>query len=201
MLLEFIDGPRLSAIELTEDAAVAVAREIQDEMDNISGEFPLGNVFGDETHWRAFVESILRDLDELIKDGQYTHVNADMVRTLERCALSSPVLESLSMNIGLWQGDFAGGNILVGKDGYKVIDWHPARGPRDLELANFLADRGIDPARHVDRGVLIIRRVLGIEYLVYCTKTGIRSAAGNDPDTAVYIAEMEGLLDGRSGSR
>lgn len=201
MLLEFIDGQRLADMKPKEEDALAVAREILDQIGEIEGDFPFRCVAAGEEGWKKQVDSILQDLAALVEQGKYTHVNPEVMRTLERCALSPSVLESLSVNVGLCHGDFSVTNILVGKDGYKVIDWHPTWGWRDLDLANLLSGISIDPAKHVNRGILAIGRVMVIEYLIYCTKTGIRSAAGNDPDTVMYVAEMERLLVGRSGSR
>jgi hypothetical protein len=89
MLLEFIDAPLIEDLDLPEEEAARIGREVLAQIAGIDGELPYTYDISDVTRWTAFVRSLLHDLRRRIEQGAFERTDEALLRDLERWAFSS----------------------------------------------------------------------------------------------------------------
>jgi len=194
MLLEFIEGPRMDNVDLDEEDAVRTGRELLSRIAEIEGELPYASDITDEARWLALVDSTLCDLRGLVEEGKFSLVTTEAIRALQTCAHSSAVIDAIAISPGLRHGDLGRDNVFLHGDAHKVIDWHPCRGPTDLDFAGFLREFGVDPSKYVHKGVLAVGCFLDVSWVTQCKKKWIQDAESYDGFIVRAAEEMRQVL-------
>lgn len=192
-LSEYIDGPLLEDLGLSESEAVRVGREVLAQIAEIEGDLPTYLDVSDDLRWAAFVSALLCDLRTLIGQGAFRVTDEVALRTLEQCAFSEPVLSAICTTPGLIHGDFTGEHVFVLPDGYRVIDWQrPVLGPTGLDLAVLLSSLGYAPQPYVCAGAIQVWHILSIHWFTQCKLRWLPQGETYDQQ----VADLVGRLDG-----
>jgi len=155
MLLEYIDAPLIEDLDLPEEEAARIGREVLAQIAEIDGELPYTYDISDVTRWTAFVRALLHDLRQRIEQGAFERTDEALLRDLERWAFSDSVLSAIRTRPGYVHRDLTGDNLFVLPGGYRLIDWQrPMLGPTDLDMVSLLGSLGFDPLHYVEEGVL-----------------------------------------------
>jgi len=193
MLVEFIRGSLIETLDLPEDEAARIGREVLARVADISGELPHLYDVSDEKKWEAFIRAMLRTLTELVEQGRFSLVNEAMVDDLERWAFSESVLATIRGGAGCVHRDLTEDNLFVMPDGYRLIDWQrPILGPPGVDMASLMASLGFDPVRHAGEGAVRVWRLLNINWLAQCATRWFPAGA---PTYDKQIAELATRLD------
>jgi hypothetical protein len=169
MLLEYVDAPLIEDLDLTEEEAVRIGREVMEQVAAIAGELPYYLDVSDEPKWERFVHITLTGLRALIDEGKFGLVEKALPRDLERWAWSGPVLSVVRAQPGCVHRDLGGDNVFVLPNGYRVIDWQrPVLGPTGMDLATLLESLGFDPVPHVGESVVKVLDFFRINWAVEC---------------------------------
>ncbi len=169
LLGQFIEGPLLETLNLPEEEVVRLGRAVLAQIAEIKGELPAYLDVSDEQKWGLLLETTLKEISTLIKQGKFTLVDQAAVRNLERWAYSASVLAAIRAQPGYVHHDLGGDNLFVLPDGYCVIDWQrPIWGPTGLDMAVLLDSLGFNPLPYVDEGVIQVLNFLQIHWLTQC---------------------------------
>lgn len=195
MLIEFIDAPQIGDLELSENEALRTGNEILAEIRAVTGEPPYYLDISGPEKWLSLVDTTISDLHELVAKKRFNLTSSDTVKIIEACARSSNVVSASSDDTGLIHGDPSGSNVFILPEGYRIVDWQRTKqGPREIDMVAFLYWRGIDPADHVNPGIVAMWYFLGINWLTQCKKRWIPSAISYDGKIVEFAAEMAKLL-------
>lgn len=171
MFIDYVDAPTLKDHDLREQAAVKAGRTILGKIALIKGELPVFLDVSTEEKWSIHIDATLRNLSTLVNTGQFSIVDTNVIRHLERCAVSKAVLSALHVNPGYIHGDLGADNVFLLPDGYRIIDWQKTKkGPTGLDLATLLESQGIDPLRYIEQGIVWIMYFLRIRWLTECAR-------------------------------
>ena len=174
-LSEYIDGPLLQEIDLSEEDVVRMGREVLAQIAAIEGDLPHYLDVSDEARWKSFIDALLTDLGELIDACKFTLTDKTSLRTS-----------------GYVHGDLSGDNLFLLPDGYRVIDWQrPVRGPTDLDLALLIESLGFDPRPHVGAGVMRIWNIKSIHWLAQCKLRWFPKGESYDRQVTQLVAGLE----------
>ena len=139
MLIEFVRGPLIETLDLPEDEAARIGREVLARITDISGELPHVYDVSDEKKWETFIRAMLRTLTELV-GHKFSLVDETTVRDMERWAFSKSVLSTIRARPGCVHRDLSGDNLFILPDGYRLIDWQrPILGPPAVDVASLMA--------------------------------------------------------------
>jgi hypothetical protein len=191
MLFEHVGGVLAEDLDLPQDEALRIGREAPARIAEMDESLPCFVDVGTEEKWRATMAGALEQVRGFLADGTYTVTDHAVVDELERAAECEAVLASFHGDTGLIHSDMTADNLFVLPDGsLKLIDWqYPRRGPRGVDLAALLESLGFDPVPHVGPGPLIVRWLLGVEWMVQCTARWIPYCA------ATYDRKIAGFAD------
>ncbi len=184
MLIDHLDAPTLSDLDLTEAEILAAGYDLLEKIARIEGPYPCyldlsrGSLPGDHrqsefvgigisqfSRWEALMGKTLDALTGLIHREVFKIVNHGVIAHLKKWVYSQEIQGALTGNTGLVHNDLCGENVLVSPDGYRVIDWQrPLLGPRELDLAVLLESMGIDPLRFIEKGVVWLMHLLRIAW-------------------------------------
>jgi hypothetical protein len=165
MLIEFVDAPLIEDLDLSEEEAARIGREVLAQIAQIDGRLPHTYDISDEARWMAFVQALLSDLRRQIEQGAFERTDEALVRDLERWAFSDAVLSAIRTRPGCVHGDLSGDNLFVLPNGYRLIDWQRSiRGPTGLDIVTLLGSLGFDPLHSVEAGVLRIWLLLQVHW-------------------------------------
>jgi hypothetical protein len=169
MLLEYVDAPRVEDLDLKEEEAARIGREVMGQIAAIAGELPYYHDVSDERKWERFAHVTLASLRALVGEGKFSLIDEAMVRNLERWARSESALSVARTQPGCVHRDLGGDNVFALPDGYRVIDWQrPVLGPTGVDLATFLESLGFDPVPHVGEGIVRTLEFFRINWAVAC---------------------------------
>ena len=169
MIFEFIDGERLAEHNVDEAGLIRIGRELQTEIQDIRGDFPVFRDIGNRQKWIGFAESVLIRLADLMERRIFQNVSTSLVQELRDWAYRSAVVDIVNKESCLTHGDLNGENIFILPDGYRLIDWQrPCRAPWDIDLVGLLLDMGFNPSLHVTREVIQIFHFLRIDWFTQC---------------------------------
>jgi hypothetical protein len=169
MLLEYVDTPRVQDLDLQEEEAMRIGREVIEQVAAIDGELPYYLDVSDERRWERFVQVTLASLRALVDEDKFSLIDEALVRNLERWACSESVLSVMRTQLGCVHRDLGGDNVFALPDGYRVIDWQrPVFGPTGIDLATFLESLGFDPVPHVGEGIVQVVEFFRINWAVAC---------------------------------
>jgi len=187
MLIEFVRGPLIEKLDLPEDEAARIGREVLAQITAISGELPHVYDVSDEKKWETFIRAMLRTLTELVGE-KFSLVNKATVGDLERWAFSESVISTIRAGAGCVHRDLSGDNLFVLRDGYRLIDWQrPILGPPGVDVASLMASLGFDPARHAGEGAVRVWHLLNVNWLAQCAARWFPDGA---PTYDKQIAEL-----------
>ncbi len=170
MVLEDVKAPLLEQKELTEEEALRIGSDLLAGISQVEGSAPVYLDLSQWESWQAIMESMLQDLQGLVKNGQYQEVDGSSLTAIARCVSSRQVREAYHTPTGLVHNDLRGENIFILSDGYRVIDWQsPILGPTGIDLVRLLVSFGIDPRPYVLPGMIAITDLLLIRWCTECT--------------------------------
>lgn len=194
MLFEFIEGPLLEDLDLSEEEVVRIGRTVLAQIAGISGELPYYLDLRDERKWGMLVETTLKDMSNLIDHGKFSLVDKEAVRSLERWAYSKSALTAIRTKPGYVHHDLGGDNLFVLPGGYRVIDWQrPIWGPTDLDMALLLGSLGFNPLNYVAGGVIQVLNFLQIHWLTQCKAKWFPEGESYDQQVVQLVQRIEAL--------
>ncbi|HEX3917051.1 MAG TPA: phosphotransferase [Caulobacteraceae bacterium] len=140
MLFEFVDAPLIGDMTLTEDDLARHGRALVDAIGIIDAAVPVYVDISTQTLWRAFAQSTLGMLSELVANQRLT-INAapGYADDVEKWAGSADIDRLIGRTSRLTHGDLNPGNVFVAGDGYRIIDWQrPQLAPADVDFIALL---------------------------------------------------------------
>jgi len=163
LLLAELQAPRLSDLTLAPAQVFSIVDTLVTQIGQLRGALPALADLRLPAAWRAYGETIVTDLQQLVADGRFVQVTAALIDEVAAWLQAPSVLAALSGPTGYVHLDLTADNVLVLADGYRVLDWQrPIWGPVDLDRATLLTALGIDPRPYVADGVLPLRTLLAI---------------------------------------
>lgn len=163
LLMEELVAPRLADARPAD--APALAERLVRCIGSIEGDPPALHDISTRARWTDHMCAALDDIRACVAEGTFREVDAHLADRLERLASSPPVLEAVEARTGYVHGDLMAENVLVAGDGYRVLDWQrPLRGPTALDAATLLLSLGLDAARHVGPGVVLVHHLLHVAW-------------------------------------
>lgn len=199
LLLEDVQAPTLHTLAadayLPQQPPLLIVEEILAGIAQIEGELPaLADIRG-EAQWLTYVQAICADLHVLVADGTFQRVSHAMIQQLAMCGASSAVRAAINGPTGYVHLDLRGENVLVVADSYRVLDWQrPIWGPVALDRATLLETVGMDPAAHVAKGVLQLRKLLQIGWLAQAARHWFPPGAPTYDQQIAKLAEQIGHI-------
>ena len=162
---------------------------ILESLGHIHGSLPaFADIRGAE-RWLDYARDLVAELSYLVESGAFKQVDRLMVDRVAGVAQSRAVLQAVGGDTGYVHNDLCAENILVLEVGYKVLDWQrPIWGPVALDRATLLASLGIDPAEHVQPGILQLRSLLLIAWFAQAARRWFPAGA------ATYDAQIADLI-------
>lgn len=155
MIMEDVDAPRLSDLQLHEAEILEIAGELISMIAEIGGELPVMMDISTEVGWMDYIGAALEDMRIMIDEGSFIQVDHELVDSLARLSEAPSLKHIFNTQTGYVHADLKADNILVTPSGYRVLDWQrPIRGPVLLDTATLLISMGIDPLRHVPIGIV-----------------------------------------------
>lgn len=165
MLMDEVDGRRLSDARPSELEAVALAATLVRGIAEIEGDLPAMTDITTPDRWADHIGPALAELRAFLFDGTFHQVDMALVDRLSRLAESRSVLAAIDSPSGYVHTDLMANNVLVTPDGYRILDWQrPIRGPIALDVATLLISLGVDATRHVPVGVVQLYHLLHIAW-------------------------------------
>jgi hypothetical protein len=140
MLFEFVDAPLIRDMPLSDEDLAKHGRALVEAIGAIDEQVPVYIDISTHALWRAFVDSTLGMLSQLVAD-QRLEISAapGYVGDVERWASSAEVRRLIERTTRLTHGDLNPGNVFVTGDGYRIIDWqHPKLAPAETDLVALL---------------------------------------------------------------
>jgi len=192
----YIDAPLIEDLELTEEQAIPMARQIRAQMDEIGGDLPYLYDISTPGRWLALAENTLHDTSTLIERREYTATTSEMVADLQCWARSDAAIEAIQSRPGHVHGDLTGDNVFVLPDGsYRVIDWQrPWIGPTELDVVSLIESLGFSPADHVSPAMVQVRHFTVIHWFTQCATIWFPEAMENyDRFTVEWVSKLRSL--------
>ena len=163
---------------------------ILESLGHINGCLPAFADIRTAERWLAYARDLVADLIYLVESGAFKQVDRKMVDRVAEITQSKVVLQAVLVETGYVHNDLCAENIMVLENGYKVLDWQrPIWGPVALDRATLLASLEIDPANHVQPGVLQLRSLLLIAWFAQAARRWY------PPGAATYDHQISGLID------
>ncbi len=151
MVIEWIDAPLLSRLELSDTELAEHGKRIIALIGEIEGELPAYLNIGSSEAWSDAVQITVERLGKLVMDGRFRLADPDAVRHTEAWSKSPAVREAVACKPHVIHGDLKADQVFVTADGYRVIDWQrPIVAPPDVDLVSLMVGQGIDPYRFAD---------------------------------------------------
>ncbi|MBN1641418.1 MAG: aminoglycoside phosphotransferase family protein [Anaerolineae bacterium] len=195
-LRAYVDAPLIEALDLTEDKAARMARQLRAQMDAIEGDLPYLYDIRTPDRWLAFADRALADIAALIEQGRYTATTPDMVVQLRGWAHAEPAIEAIQRLPGHVHGDLCGDNVFVLPDGsYRVIDWQrPFLGPTEVDVASLIDSLGFDPLHYVHPAIVQVRCFVLIQWVTVCATRWFPEATEHyDRLTAEQVSKIQSI--------
>ena len=170
LLIDWIDAPRLEESQMAEADLLRAAFDVLNEIQRLPEDLPC---FLDLRldGWSRVVDQIVPALYSLCQSRQFQYTTLREIERIEWWCGEKSILDALSVNLGLVHGDLTVDNLFIQAGGFRVIDWQrPIYGPRLLDLVDLLESGGIKPGNYVETGLLRLRRLLSIHWLVQCAQ-------------------------------
>lgn len=194
LILEDIDGIRLTEKSLDFDTAYEIGRKILLDIADIDGDPPVYLDISDWSLWQTIVEGMVEDLTELVRSERFKQVNHQTIRDIYHIAMDTEVKDifnSLSLNKpSLVHHDLSAENVFACNNGYKVIDWQrPIRGPSGIDLVLFLSSLGFDPRETLPSGIIKVAELLKIHWFTECSVCWFPPGINTYDHTIAHIAK------------
>jgi hypothetical protein len=189
LLLDALTAPRLADSRPSAKDGLCIAETILAQIGQIAGAPPVIADIRSSEQWAAYAGTMLADLTALVESGAFHQTDHALIDRLRRQALAPGVLAAFRTPTGCVHRDLSGDNIFVLPEGYRVIDWQrPLLGPVLLDFAALLQTVGLDPRQHIDAGILQLRDLLSIAWVVQCARTWFPPGAATYDAAVVRLA-------------
>ncbi len=195
-LRDYIDAPLIEDLNLTEEQAAQIVRQVRTQISEIKVDLPGMYDIRTPDRWLALAADTLRDINTLIEQGRYTVATPKVAAGLGQWVQASSTLEAVQRHPGLVHGDFHGDNLFVLPDGgYRLIDWQrPFWGPIELDIAAMMNSLGFDPLNYVSPSIVRIGHFLLIHWFSQCaTRWFPEGAETYDRSTAELASKIQSL--------
>ena len=193
MLLEPVDAPQFSTLNLSETELIRHGRAVIARLQEIDRGLPYLDDVSTFQLWSVWAETQLENLRYLISKEIFELVNEATLTHLEAQAFSAPVRDAFRSRIGYVHGDLGGDNLFLLPDGYRLIDWQrPFLGPFDLDLATLLEGAGYDPMHHFEPAVVWLMALRRIFWFGQCARRWFPAGAAEYDRSIARLAAKIG---------
>jgi hypothetical protein len=139
MLFEFIDAPLMRDLALPPDALARHGNALIAAISGIREDVPVYVDISTVERWRAFAETVLSGLAELVADGRLSLSVDSNVDDIADWTASAQVLRLVGTTPRLTHGDLKPDNVFVTDSGYRIIDWQrPQLAPAEVDLVSLM---------------------------------------------------------------
>ncbi|GAB3765135.1 phosphotransferase [Microlunatus parietis] len=167
MVIDWIDAPSVGELSVDHDQLRRHGEAVLDQLGRLSRGLPVCLDVGSPHLWTAEVARTLDKLRRLIMDGRFTEPGPEVINAIADWTSSAPVIDKIATESRVVHRDLKPEHILLGEDGYRVIDWqHPAVAPARTDLVWLLAHGGVDAFPYVDPADYGIAHFLHLRWAV-----------------------------------
>ena len=167
MAFDWIEAPLLRDAGLSEAEFVRHGRCVVKQIGQIEGTWPVYLNIGTVEAWAEVVQKVFEKHRTLIEDNRFKLTDLNGLEQVEAWAGSAETLRGVAAQPWLAHGDLTAGQVFIGGDSYRVIDWQrPVIAPPEIDLVGLLVDRNIDPRQYVAGPVVKVFWFLRLHWAV-----------------------------------
>lgn len=168
LLIEYIDAPLLSQVDVTLAEALAHADRLESAIAQITGDPPVYYDLGDFARWTAFADRACRQLASLIESGSFGSVPPSAPQALRVWSQGESLRAAFACTV-LAHADLSAENVFVTPDGYRVFDWqYPRRLPLGSDRAALLESLDLDPRGAVADAIIGVMYFIRLAWFIDC---------------------------------